>query len=292
MPLPGFLSSFADKAQNAIKDSPLSQHMPSSFTGATPTDSGSNQKNLTLGQLQHQFRQFQQTYSTTPPVQKIITAEKGVTLDFESLSRDNQAQSKELYTWGQTQQPDVKDVSDRLAFLNYVAGSLSSTLAAKLNTARVPLKALRGDEVALTQKRNVRAGIQNQIARLEHSQEKGNEKHIVELKAQLAKAEKDDEPAERAHTILVRKALKESEQEKFQALRVRSSPFSPRQPMLFLLFCHLSPHHQINPTSAQRRRAPSVLPCSIHWTNGNPAKRPSLCLPHRNWIAPTRRASA
>ena len=113
----------------------------------------------------------------------------------------------------------LREVSDRLAFLNFLAGSLSGTLSAKLNTARVSLKALRDDEVALTQRRNVRAGLQNQIARLEHSQEKGYEKHIVELKEQLAKAEKDDEPAEREHKILLRKALKESEQQKFQALR-------------------------------------------------------------------------
>jgi len=219
MPLPGFITSLTDKAQNAIKDSPLSQHLPS-FTGASSTDGGTTQKNLTIGQIQHQFRQFQQNYSsTTAPVQKIITAEKGVTLDVESLSRDAQAQSKELYTWGQTQQPDVKDVSDRLAFLNYTAGSLSGTLAAELNTARIPLKALRDDEVALTQKRTVRAGIHNQILRLEQTKEKGNEKYITELKAQLAQLERDDEPDERAHTILLRKSLKESEQKKFQALR-------------------------------------------------------------------------
>ena len=113
----------------------------------------------------------------------------------------------------------LREVSDRLAFLNYLVGSLSGTLAAELNNARTPLKALRNDEVALTQKRNVRIGIQNQIGRLEHSQEKGYEKHIVELKAQLAKAEKDDEPAENAYKILQRKSLKESEQKKFQALR-------------------------------------------------------------------------
>ncbi|KAI9460869.1 Eisosome component PIL1-domain-containing protein [Lactarius psammicola] len=228
MPVPGFLSSFADKAQSAIKDSSLSQHLPSSLTGAprpptnsppTATDSGSTQKSHTFGQIQHQLRQLQQTYSTTGPVQKIITAEKGVSLDFESLSHNAQAQSKELYVWGQNEQPDVKDVSDRLAFLNFLAGSLSGTLAMKLNAARGPLKALRDDEVALTQRRNVRAGLQNQLARLEHSQEKGYEKRIVELKEQLAKAEKDDEPIERDHKILLRKSLKESEQQKFQALR-------------------------------------------------------------------------
>ncbi|KAF8271384.1 Eisosome component PIL1-domain-containing protein, partial [Lactarius quietus] len=215
-----FLTSIADKTQNALKESSFSQHLPSSITGAPkPADSGSTQKNLTLGQIQHQFRQLQQNYSTTVPVQKIITAEKGVTLDLETLSRDAQAQSKELYTWGQHEQPDVKDVSDRLGFLNYIFGSLSGTLAGKLNTARAPLKELRDNEVALTQRRNVRAGLKNQIGHLEHSQEKGTEKRIAELKEQLAKAEKDDEPIEKEHMILMRKALKESEQQKFQALR-------------------------------------------------------------------------
>ena len=42
-------------------------------------------------------------------MQKIITAEKGVTLDLESLSRDSQIQSKELYHWGQKEDSDVKD---------------------------------------------------------------------------------------------------------------------------------------------------------------------------------------
>ncbi|KAH9022977.1 Eisosome component PIL1-domain-containing protein [Lactarius pseudohatsudake] len=225
---PSFFSSLAGKAQNALKDSPLAQHIPSSLTGAprpsadsppTAADSGSTQKSHALGQIQHQLRQLQQTYSTTGPVQKIVTAEKGVSLDFESLSRDAKAQSKELYTWGQQEEADVKDVSDRLAFLNFIAGSLSGTLAMKLDAARAPFKALRDDEVALTQRRNVRVSLQNQIARLEHSQEKGSERRIAEVKEQLAKAEKDDEPAERDHKVLLRKALKESEQEKFQALR-------------------------------------------------------------------------
>jgi len=215
MPVPGFLTSFADKAQSAFKDSSLAQHIP----GATATDGGSTQKNPTLGQIQHQFRQLQQNYSTTTPVQKIITAEKGVNLDVESLSRNTLAQSKVLYMWGKQEQLDVKDVSDRLGFLNYVAGSLASTLAGNLDAARAPLKELRDKEVTFNQRRNVRVGLQNQIGRLEHSQEKGLEKRIAELKEQFAKAEKDDEPIEKEHEILLRKALKESEQQKFQALR-------------------------------------------------------------------------
>lgn len=47
--------------------------------------------------------------SSTTPIQKIITTEKGVAIDFDSVSRDAKAQSKELYTWGQTEREDIKD---------------------------------------------------------------------------------------------------------------------------------------------------------------------------------------
>ena len=73
MPVPGFLSSFADKAQSALNNNPsISQHIPTSLTGAprpsqgassAPTDSGSTYKSHTLEQIQHQFRQLQQNHS-------------------------------------------------------------------------------------------------------------------------------------------------------------------------------------------------------------------------------------
>jgi hypothetical protein len=41
-------------------------------------------------------------------LQLLITASKGVALDFDATGRDAKAQSKELYLWGQTQGPDIK----------------------------------------------------------------------------------------------------------------------------------------------------------------------------------------
>lgn len=110
-------------------------------------------------------------------------------------------------------------VSDRLGFLNYVAGSLATTLSHQLNTARLPLKELRDNEVALAQRNNIRTGLEQQISRVENSRERGYEKRLAELREQLAKAKSDDEPAEKQHDILLRKVLKESEQVKFHALR-------------------------------------------------------------------------
>ncbi|KAJ7492556.1 Eisosome component PIL1-domain-containing protein [Mycena latifolia] len=202
MPVPGFLASIADKAQSAISGA-LPSHDPHA-----------------LDSIQHQLRSFGQQYSSaTTPVQRIITAEKGVAIDFDSLSRDAKAQSKELYTWGQAEEADIKDVTDRLAYLNFVHGSLASSLAVKLDAARAPLKNLRDAEAALTPRRNIRAGIQLQLNRIEHDQPRGLEKRTAELKEQLRKHSLEDQPQETEVELLKRQAVRESEQHKWEAIR-------------------------------------------------------------------------
>ncbi|KAJ6503482.1 Eisosome component PIL1-domain-containing protein [Mycena vitilis] len=193
----GFLSSIVDKASSVL---------PSHDSHA-------------LDSFHHQLRSLGQQYSTTTPVQRIITVEKGVAIDLDSLSRDAKAQSKELYTWGQSEDADLKDVTDRLAYLNFVQGSLASSLAVKLDAARAPLKTLRDAETALTPRRNVRAGIQLQINRIEHDQPRGMEKRLGELKEQLRKALSEDQAQETEVSLLKRQAVRESEQHKWEAIR-------------------------------------------------------------------------
>lgn len=110
-------------------------------------------------------------------------------------------------------------MTDRLAYLNFVQGSLASSIAVKLDAARAPLKQLRDAEVSLTPRRNIRAGLQNQLARLEHDNAKGMEKKISELKDQIRKADADDQPQEREVELLKRKGIRESEQAKWDAIR-------------------------------------------------------------------------
>ncbi|KAK7058910.1 lipid-binding protein [Paramarasmius palmivorus] len=230
MPVPGFLSSFADKAQTALQSSPLGQHIPGhrptspdASTQPSANESaqgwGGQHKSHAFEAIQYQIRSLGQQYGSTTPVQKIITTEKGVAIDFDSVARDAKAQSKELYMWGQNEQDDLKDVTDRLAYLNFVQGSLASSLAAKLDAARAPLKTLRDAETALQPRRNIRSGLRTQIARIEHDQQKGYEKKLAELRDQLRKAELDDASAEAEIELLKRQGVKASESLKFEAFR-------------------------------------------------------------------------
>jgi hypothetical protein len=109
-----FLSTFADKAQSAINQTPLAGHIPGiSNTTDQPSANQSaaqgGHRSVALEALQHQIRSIGQQYTTTTPVQRIITSEKGVAIDCDALARDAKVQSKELYTWGQTQPEDLKD---------------------------------------------------------------------------------------------------------------------------------------------------------------------------------------
>ncbi|KAI0080122.1 hypothetical protein K474DRAFT_396057 [Panus rudis PR-1116 ss-1] len=221
--MPGFFSSIADKAQSALNASPLAQHIPGSHPSGSQSQgeaSGGFKYSHALESIHHQLRTFQQQYSSsTSPAQKIVTTQKGIALDFDSVSRDSQAHSKEIYLWGQTEPEDLKDVTDRLAWLNYVQGQLANNLAKQLDAARAPFKALRDAENALAPRRALRNNIQNQIARVENENARNSAQKVAELKIQLQKAEADDLESEREIDVLKRKAVRESEQLKWQAFR-------------------------------------------------------------------------
>lgn len=110
-------------------------------------------------------------------------------------------------------------VTDRLAYFNFVQGSLASTLSTKLDASRTPLKALRDSEATLSTRRNIRAGYDREISKAEMDKSRNGEKRIQELTALLRKAEIDDEPLEKENERLARNAIRESEKAKWDAIR-------------------------------------------------------------------------
>lgn len=111
----------------------------------------------------------------------------------------------------------------------YVEGSLASTLAKEIDASRAPIKALRDAENGISGRRNIRAGLENQVARIEHEQRHGIDQKLAELKRQLRKVEEDDGPLEKEIELLKRKGLRESEIAKWNAIReVRCRYFHSR----------------------------------------------------------------
>lgn len=110
--MPNFLSNIIGQAQDAVQSSPLAnklplgQHRPVS-PGAQ--DNSHSRKSQTLAALNHQFRSLKEQYGDSTPYQRMVTTSKGVIIDFDKVAEDVKANSKELYTWGQTETDDLKD---------------------------------------------------------------------------------------------------------------------------------------------------------------------------------------
>jgi hypothetical protein len=115
-------------------------------------------------------------------------------------------------------------VTDRLAYLNFVQGSLAGSLSTKLDSARGPFKALRDAETALLPRRNSRTSLQTQIARIEHESQKAGDKRAAELREQLHKHEQEDQQQEKELELMKRKAVRESERIKWEAIREVRTP--------------------------------------------------------------------
>ncbi|EJD55429.1 hypothetical protein AURDEDRAFT_179184 [Auricularia subglabra TFB-10046 SS5] len=247
-----FFNQLADKAQSAINASPLAGHLPPSVTNAlqsqtTQGQAGAQQqqgvhatgqqapsqgqggsgsgRHYAIESLQHSLRSLQVQYShqvteEVKQLQLMITAQKGVALDHQSVARDTKALSKEIFNWGQKEKEDIKDVTDRLAWINFVHGGLSTTLGQALEGARAPLKAVRDAEANLFPRRNARKGVYMQIQQVKsESKSSQAERKVAELTAQLRKMESEDEAAERELDILKRNAVREMEGKKWAALR-------------------------------------------------------------------------
>ena len=101
---------------------------------------------------------------------------------------------------------------------------MAENLASKIDASRLTFKHLRDAENAQLPRRNIRIGLQNQIAKLEHDQKREQQQKLAELKVQLQKNEEEDSIAERDIEILKRKAISETEQAKWEAVREVNRP--------------------------------------------------------------------
>ncbi|KAB5594217.1 Sphingolipid long chain base-responsive protein LSP1 [Ceratobasidium theobromae] len=196
------------------------------YTQPTQQSSG---RHHAIDNITHTLKQLHTQYSPqvrpdARQLQLVITSQKGLALDFDAVSRESKGHSKELYLWGQEQVEDVKDVSDRIAYLNFVHGALAADLAKSLDTARASYKSLREAETALHPRRTARANMKAEIERIRAAGAAGKApangaERVAELESQLRKAEQDDAPQEREVLLLKRRALVECERKKWAAFR-------------------------------------------------------------------------
>ncbi|KAG8991725.1 hypothetical protein FRB94_012286 [Tulasnella sp. JGI-2019a] len=253
-----FLGSLQNKAQHALDKSGFASKIPANFQpanfqthttaaqqplnapghqgGGKPDsrrNSGSSGRPFIVDNITQQLRALHNQYAPQGPpdvryVQVLVTNAKGVSLDYQGVGRDAQALSKDFYLWGQEQEEDVKDVTDRLAFVTFAHGNLATNLANELDAARAPFKNLREILTKAAPRKSQLQAIDAQIKTLQTSggRNPGAETKIAELEAERRRRVNEDEPMEMQIATIKRNAIKESEEIRWKAVKeVRRSPF-------------------------------------------------------------------
>ncbi|KNF03719.1 hypothetical protein PSTG_03241 [Puccinia striiformis f. sp. tritici PST-78] len=168
------------------------------------------------------LRQIQATYDPrqapeTLKLQLLIKAQKSLVVDSEGLARDSHMVSKQLYHWA-CDQPDLalKDVGDRLAYMNYQVGDIQQQCSQTLERSRSDLKDIRNLENELIKLREREKALQLQINKSQQdSRKKVDSTMIAEHENIVSKIKETEEkiPTEK------RRLIKSSYTTQFEALR-------------------------------------------------------------------------
>ncbi|KAK4047361.1 lipid-binding protein [Microbotryomycetes sp. JL221] len=181
---------------------------------------GVKQFNATIqdsGSLQHTIRQQVTTFQSPSDTLKISLAIKSgsaVVSDFEALSRETTSYSKSLYLWGQESQGnDLKDVSDRLAWIEFETGRLFKNHAQRIDQARSALKDVRNYENDIVPKRKSRQALQTKLTSTKSSSDQ------EKLRIEIEQLDREIAPLDNQLEVLKRTKLNESFNLQFQAQR-------------------------------------------------------------------------
>ncbi|KZT61051.1 hypothetical protein CALCODRAFT_480216 [Calocera cornea HHB12733] len=210
------LTNLTTKLQSTLSQL-TDAHHGSAPPGSPPP--GPSSRTHALDQLTNSLRSLQVQYSphvpaALRPLQLVITSAKSLAIAFDTVAQSATTHARDIYLWGQDQEPDVKDVADRLAWLNYTSGVLASQLGHALGgDARGPLKQLRDAEQLLAPRRAARAAAQAQLERAKTEQERQG------LQAALAQGEAEDLELEGRVLRARREGVREAERAKWRAVR-------------------------------------------------------------------------
>jgi len=173
------------------------------------------------------LRQFQATYDPrqapeTLKLQLLIKAHKSLVLDSETLARDSHLVSKQLYLWA-CDEPDqaLKDVGDRLAYMNYQVGDLQQQYSKTLEKSRTDLKEIRNLENELIKLRDREKSLQAQLNKLlqDPRPKPDTSEKISSTTAEHAVVVQKIQDTEALIPAHKRRLIKNSYRTQFQALR-------------------------------------------------------------------------
>ncbi|GEQ69660.1 hypothetical protein JCM33374_g3333 [Metschnikowia sp. JCM 33374] len=146
-----------------------------------------------------------------------IKMEKNVMRAVELTARERRETAKQLSLWGEENDEDVSDVTDKLGVLIYEIGELEDQFIDKYDQYRITLKTIRNIEASVQPSRDRKQKITDEIAHLKYKDPQSPK--ISVLEQELVRAEAESLVAEAQLSNITREKLKAAFNYQFDAIR-------------------------------------------------------------------------
>ena len=147
----------------------------------------------------------------------LIKLEKNVLRSIELVARERREVAKQLSVWGEDNDDDVSDVTDKLGVLIYEIGELEDQYIDKYDQYRLTLKSIRDIEGSVQPTRERKQKITDEIARLKYKDPQSPK--IAVLEQELVRAEAESLVAEAQLSNITREKFKAGFNYQFDATR-------------------------------------------------------------------------
>ncbi|KAK6463271.1 Eisosome component PIL1/LSP1 [Scheffersomyces coipomensis] len=146
-----------------------------------------------------------------------VKIEKNVMRAIELTARERRDVAKQLSAWGEENDDDVSDVTDKLGVLIYEIGELEDQYIDKYDQYRITLKSIRNIEASVQPSRDRKQKITDDIAHLKYKDPQSPK--IPVLEQELVRAEAESLVAEAQLSNITREQLKAAFNYQFDATR-------------------------------------------------------------------------
>lgn len=143
--------------------------------------------------------------------------EKSLERSLEVVSSEKKLVAKQLSIWGEDNDDDVSDVTDKIGVLIYEIGELEDQFIDKYDLYRITLKSIRNIEASVQPSRDRKLKITDEIAHLKYKDPQSPK--ISVLEQELVRAEAESLVAEAQLSNITREKLKAAFNYQFDSLR-------------------------------------------------------------------------
>lgn len=148
---------------------------------------------------------------------QFVKMEKNVMRAMELTARERRDVAKQLSVWGEGNDEDVSDVTDKLGVLIYEIGELEDQYIDKYDQYRITLKTIRNIEASVQPSRDRKQKITDEIAHLKYKDPQSPK--ISVLEQELVRAEAESLVAEAQLSNITREQIKAAFNYQFDATR-------------------------------------------------------------------------